>query len=171
MSEPFLGEIRAVGFNFAPLGWALCNGQILPIQQNTALFSLFGTFYGGNGQSTFALPDLQGRAPMGWGNGAGLTPRDLGEAAGSESVVLQPTQIPAHTHTVVAQNSRADRANANGASLAVSADKLYAATNPSALLSPNSLGLVGSSAPHNNMQPFLTLNFIVALQGIFPARP
>ena len=170
MSEPFLGQISIVGFNFAPRGWAQCNGQLIPIQQNTALFALLGTTYGGNGQTTYALPDLRGRAPMSFGNGAGLTPRSLGEATGSESVTLLPTEMPAHTHVVGAQSSRADSGNAAGAQLAAAADAIYSNASPTSTLAPTSVSASGGNFPHNNMQPFLTLNFIIALEGIFPAR-
>jgi microcystin-dependent protein len=170
MSEPFVGQISIGGFNFAPRGWAQCNGQLMPIQQNTALFALLGTTYGGNGQTTYALPDLRGRAPMCFGNGPGLTPRPLGDVTGSESVALLPTEMPTHTHAVSAQSSRADRGNALGAQLAATADAIYSTSVPSSTLAPTSVSASGSGFPHNNMQPFLTLNFIIALEGIFPAR-
>lgn len=137
--DPFLGQISLVGFNYAPRGWAQCNGQIMSIAQNTALFSLLGTTYGGNGQTTFALPDLRGRAPMAFGNGAGLTPRDLGEQGGQEAVTLALPQLPSHSHAVAAQASRADRANANAAQLAAAADATYSITSPSSALAPNSV--------------------------------
>lgn len=170
MTEPFLGEIAIVGFNFAPRGWATCDGQLLPVTQNTALFSLLGVRFGGNGTSTFGLPDLRGRAAMGFGNGAGLTPRTLGESGGSETVTLLSTEVPAHTHTLQAGGAKADRANASGAMLAASADDSYG-TGGSVTLAPTSVSVAGASHPHNNMQPFLTLNFMIALQGIFPPRP
>jgi microcystin-dependent protein len=170
MSEPFLGQISIVGFNFAPRGWAQCNGQLIPIPQNTALFALLGTTYGGNGQTNYALPDLRGRAPMSFGNGVGLTPRSLGEATGAESVTLLPGEMPTHTHVVSAQSSRADRGNALGAQLAATADATYSAAPPSSTLAAGSVTAAGGGFAHNNMQPFLTLNFIIALEGIFPAR-
>jgi microcystin-dependent protein len=142
----------------------------LPIQQNTALFSLLGTTFGGNGQTTFALPDLRGRAPMAFGNGPGLTPRALGETSGQETVSLLPTEMPQHTHGVNASAARADRANAAGAQFAAAADATYATTTPTADLAPTSLSVAGGSTPHGNMQPFLALNMVIALSGIFPAR-
>lgn len=170
MTQPFLGQISIVGYNFAPRGWAQCNGQILPIAQNSALFSLLGTTYGGNGQTTFALPDLRGRSPMAFGLGAGVSPRQLGETSGQETVTLQATQLPQHTHPVNASPARADRANASGAQLADAADAIYASTPPTAELSSASLTATGGSIPHGNMQPYLALNMVIALQGIFPSR-
>ncbi|HEU4612085.1 MAG TPA: tail fiber protein [Kofleriaceae bacterium] len=170
MSQPFLGEIRMFGCNFAPRGWMFCNGQLLPIQQYTAVFALLGTYYGGNGTTNFALPDLRGRAPMAYGNGPGLTPRDLGESSGRENVTLLSTEMPAHTHTMAAQATRADRANASGASLAQSASTFYSAGGAAATLSPATVSLSGGNLPHNNMQPFLAVNFCIAVSGIFPSR-
>lgn len=170
MTEPFLGQITIVGFNFAPRGWAQCGGQILPIQQNTALFSLLGTTFGGNGQTTFALPDLRGRAPMAFGNGPGLSQRPLGDTSGQETVALLSTEMPQHTHVVNASAARADRANAAGAQFAAAADDTYATTTPANDLAPASLTPAGASAPHGNMQPYLALNIVIALQGIFPSR-
>ena len=170
MTEPFLGQISIVGFNFAPRGWALCNGQLISIAQNTALFALLGTTYGGNGQTTYALPDLRGRAPMAFGNGAGLTPRSLGEPSGQEMVTLLATNLPQHAHALNANSARADRANAAGATFGVAADPTYATTAPTSTLAPNAVTQAGGSQPHNNMQPYLALNMIIALQGIFPAR-
>lgn len=170
MTEPFVGQISMVGFNFAPQGWAQCNGQILPIQQNTALFSLLGVWFGGNGTTNFSLPNLQSCVPMGQGNGNGLQQRNIGEPVGVESVTLLTSEMPAHTHAVVAQNLRADRANANGSELAASADVIYANTPPTALLAPTTLVPNGGGQPHSNMQPFLTINFIIALVGVYPAR-
>lgn len=171
MSQPFLGEIRMMANNYAPRSWAYCNGQLLPIAQNSALFSLLGTTFGGNGQTTFALPNLQGRAPMAPGNGPGLTPRTLGEAGGSESVTLLPTQMPAHSHGLAATAAPADRATAQGARLAASADAVYAATPAIGQLAGTSTSTAGGSQPHGNMQPFLAIGFVIALQGIFPSRP
>jgi microcystin-dependent protein len=170
MTEPFVGQISMVAFTFAPQGWAQCNGQILPIQQNTALFSLLGTQFGGNGTNNFALPNLQSCVPMGRGNGSGLQQRTIGEQDGVESVTLLTTEMPAHTHALVAQNLRADRANANGSELAASVDMIYANTSPTATLAPTTLAPNGGNQAHNNMQPFLTINFVIALNGIFPAR-
>jgi microcystin-dependent protein len=175
MADQFLGEIRMVAFDFAPTGWALCNGQILPISQNTALFSLLGTYYGGNGQSNFALPNLQGNAPMNQGNGIGLTPRVLGETGGETLVTLLASQMPAHTHT--AQNGAASNAGAPGPPAVFGGGGrgkalAYApASTPSAVqMSPQALGATGGGGPHNNMPPYLTLNFVIALTGIFPSR-
>lgn len=172
MTAPFVGEIKMFGFNFPPRNYTFCSGQLLPISQNTALFSLLGTTFGGNGTTNFALPNLQGRAPMGFGPGAGpgLSQRDLGEVAGSESVTLLQTEMPAHNHGMSAQNSRADRANASGAALAASADQVYSSSSPSATLHPLEIGFTGGNQPHNNLQPLLTLNFCIALRGVFPAR-
>lgn len=169
MSEPFIGEIRMMGNNYAPRGWAYCNGQLLPIAQNSALFSLLGTTFGGNGQTTFALPNLQGRAAMAPGQGPGLTPRTLGESGGLESVALSPTQMPAHGHGLVASAAPADRATAEGAHLAQSADAVYASTPATAQLASASTSATGGSQPHDNMQPFLAIGFVIALEGIFPS--
>lgn len=171
MSDPFVAEIRIFPFNFPPTGWAFCNGQLMPISQNTALFSLVGTFYGGDGKSTFALPDLQGNAPMQSGQGQGLSDRFLGEASGEESVTLLTSEIPLHNHAANGSDEDDDSllpANHSYGKLSV----VYGPSN-SALgqLAPQSLAVAGGSLPHNNMQPYLTLNFCIALQGIFPARP
>lgn len=171
MTEPFIGEIHMMANNYAPRNYAYCNGQLLPIQQNTALFSLLGTQFGGNGTTTFALPNLQGRAPMAPGAGPGLTPRTIGEAGGSETVALLPTQIPGHSHALAVQSSPADRGNALGARLAQTADNVYAAPVAANQLAPNALAAAGGGQPHNNMQPFLAIGFVIALQGIFPSRP
>lgn len=170
MSEPFIGEIHLMANNYAPRNYAYCNGQLLPIQQNTALFSLLGTQFGGNGTTNFALPNLQGRAAMGSGAGPGLTPRTIGEAGGSETVTLQATQMPAHSHGLMAQSSQADRGNALQARLAQTADALYAAPTAGSPLHPTALNTAGGGQPHNNMQPFLAIGFVIALQGWFPSR-
>ena len=184
MSEPFLGEIRAFGFNFAPRGWAMCNGQILPIAQNTALFSLLGTTYGGNGQTTFALPNLQSRVPLHFGQGPGLSSYDLGEMTGTENTTLLVTQMPMHTHAVVAAVSASDASGtvttAAGNVLAVpnSAGDNYPCYAPAASavspLAPSSLsvqvGVAGGSQPFSVLQPILALNYCIALEGIFPSR-
>lgn len=174
MSNPFLAEIRIFTAGFAPKGWALCDGQLLPISQNTALFSLLGTTYGGNGTSNFALPNMQGCAPMQQGQGPGLTLRDLGETAGEQTVTLLQTEMPAHTHQAQAesdttQNNPAGNAWGTGQK---GFGNVYAAPNPqtNVNMSPFALAIAGGSQPHNNMQPFLGLNFIIALQGVFPAR-
>jgi microcystin-dependent protein len=176
MSEPYIGEIKMAGFNFAPIGYALCNGQILSIAQNTALFSLLGTTFGGNGQTTFALPNLQGRVPMHWGQGAGLTNRVLGETAGSENTTLIVTNIPAHAHTfaVPAVNETGNSNSPDPAhSLAAphSDVGLYSGNNPDNTLRPGNTGLAGGSQPFNNMQPYQVVTFIIALEGVYPSRP
>jgi microcystin-dependent protein len=173
MADQFLGEIRAVGFNFAPFGWALCNGQVLPISQNTALFSLLGTYYGGNGTSNFALPNLQGMAPLDQGNGTGLTPRTIGETAGEAAVTLLLSQIPAHAHT--AMNAAASNAEAptNAVFGGGGRGEEPAYAPPSGSTAPlNALAIsaVGGNQPHNNLPPYLVVNFIIALQGIYPSR-
>lgn len=170
--DPFVAEVRIFAGNFPPRGWASCDGQLLPISQNTALFSLLGTTYGGDGRSTFALPDLAGSAPMQQGNGPGLTPRMLGEMSGSPSVTLIVTEMPAHTHTVMTANDSADTNQSTGNALARStgASVYGPKVGGSANTAPQNIGLTGQSQPHNNMQPFLSLYFIIALQGIFPQR-
>jgi microcystin-dependent protein len=173
MATPFLAEIKMFGGNFAPIGYALCNGQLLAISQNSALFSLLGTTYGGNGQTTFGLPDLRGRVPIHAGSGPGLTPYVLGEIAGTESVTLLQSQMPAHNHLVEA-NSSAGTATAPSTTLVLAAstarDKVYSTAAPNTTLSPAAIGVAGSSQPHNNIQPYLVVNFIIALQGIFPSH-
>jgi microcystin-dependent protein len=175
MSDQFLAEIRIFGFNFAPTGWAMCNGQILPISQNTALFSLLGTTYGGNGQSTFALPNMEGNAPMHPGQGPGLSLHDLGEVGGSETVTLLQSEMPIHPHTLRGNFNTADVFDPSPVrSLARSDPGTLYQSNTSANLTQmafNALTLAGGDLPHNNMMPFLVLNFCIALQGIFPARP
>ena len=171
MADPFVAEIRIFPFNFAPKGWAWCDGQLLPLSQNTALFSLLGTTYGGNGKSNFALPDLQGRAPMHPGQGPGLSLHDLGETGGSETVTLLESEIPAHSHTVKAVDKVADIPSGQGASLASPpAGNPYRAADNLVHLSENALSPTGGDAPHNNLQPFLTFYFCIALQGVFPPR-
>lgn len=164
MSEPFLSEIKIVSFNFPPKGWALCNGQFLPINQNQALFALLGTTYGGNGQTTFALPNLRGRVPIHMGNG-----HALGEAAGSTAVTVNIQQLPTHMHGLQSTSQNGATPNPSNAILA-RVNNLY--TPPSSLttMNPTSVTSVGGSQPHNNMMPYLTLNFIIALQGIFPSQ-
>lgn len=164
------------GGNFAPRGWALCNGQLLPVSQNVALFSILGTTYGGNGTSTFGLPNFQGTVPMHWGTGPGLTPRTLGETGGSEQVSLLSSQMPAHTHLLMANSAGGSATDPNGAVIAGVADpnsgSLFSAFAPTAnvTMSPQALSVAGSSLPHQNMQPFLAVSFIIALVGIFPSR-
>ena len=170
MADPFVAEIRIVSFNFAPKGWAFCNGQLLPISQNTALFSLLGTTYGGNGTSNFALPDIQGKAVMQPGQGPGLALHDLGETSGSTAVTLMPSEIPAHTHSALAASVPGLQTTPANNTLTRPPTGLgYApATAPQGLTAP--LGVTGGSQPHNNMQPYLTMNFIIAMQGVFPPR-
>jgi microcystin-dependent protein len=169
--DPFVAEIRIFPFNFAPKGWAWCNGQLLPISQNTALFSLLGTTYGGDGKSTFALPNLQGSAPMHPGQGPGLSLHDLGEAGGSETVTLLESEIPAHSHAVSASLSDGtDQSPANEKLAGGVGIGQYAAPGALTQLSPNALAPAGGDQPHNNMQPYQTLNFNIALQGVFPPR-
>lgn len=171
MSSPFIAEIRIFGCNFAPTGWAQCNGQILPISQNTALFSLLGTTYGGNGQTTFALPNMQANAPMHPGQGPGLSLHDLGEIGGSEFVTLLESEMAAHPHTLRASLDDADLAiPAPTRSLAKASANLYLAANPNTQMAPQALAPTGGSLPHNNMMPYLVLNFCIALQGVFPPR-
>ncbi|WP_353719383.1 tail fiber protein [Dyadobacter sp. 676] len=169
--DPFVAEIRIFPFNFAPKGWAWCDGQILPLSQNTALFSLLGTTYGGNGKSTFALPDLQGSAPMHPGQGPGLSLHDLGEAGGSETVSLINSEIPFHNHQIRAVAEPADLKTPGGYSLAASTQgKVYASGAPNTQMAPNQIAPAGGSLPHNNMMPYLTVYFCIALQGVFPPR-
>jgi microcystin-dependent protein len=175
MSDQFVAEIRIMPFSFAPTGWAFCDGQLLPISQNTALFALLGTTYGGDGKSTFALPNLQGSAPMQAGQGPGLSLRDLGEQAGESSVTLLGTEMPLHTHAVFGSPSPADTGEAANNVWGVAqnergdVDGYQTASNTTMALT--AFQMAGSSFPHNNMMPFLTLNFVIALQGIFPQRP
>lgn len=172
MADPFVAEIRIFPFNFAPKGWAWCDGQLLPLSQNTALFSLLGTTYGGNGKSNFALPDLQGRAPMQPGQGPGLSLHDLGETGGSETVSLLQSEIPAHFHTLRA--NVVDLADTNvasaSASFALSGGGALYQASPNASASDQALAPGGGDQPHNNMQPYLTCYFAIALQGVFPPR-
>jgi microcystin-dependent protein len=171
MADPFVAEIRIFPFNFAPKGWAWCDGQLLPLSQNTALFSLLGTTYGGDGKSNFALPDLQGRAPMHPGQGPGLSLHDLGETGGTETVTLLESEIPAHQHVLRCSIDDADLAIPTPArTLAKSSAFMYAPGTPNAPLADQALVPAGGDQPHNNMQPYLTLYFNIALQGVFPPR-
>jgi len=173
MADPFVAEIRIFASTFAPTGWALCNGQILPIAQNTALFSLIGTTYGGDGKNNFALPDLQGRAPMQHMQGPGLTERYLGEASGSDKVTLLISEMPAHGHALMASTSPASGRDPTNAPLARSrnGNAYQDVTNQNLVsMNPKTVSQTGASLPHNNMQPYLGLTFIIALQGIFPPR-
>lgn len=172
MSEPFLAEIRIFASNFAPRGWAFCDGQLLPISQNTALFSLIGTTYGGDGRTTTALPNLKGRAPMHPGRGPGLTARRLGQRGGAETITLSEAQMPNHNHKLQARNAPAS-ANAPSTDTSLARSALgfaYNAAAPDVSLDNGALEPKGGSQPHNNMQPFLTINFIIALVGLYPSR-
>lgn len=177
MANPFVAEIRIFPFNFAPKGWAFCDGQLLPLSQNTALFSLLGTTYGGDGKSTFALPNLQGNAPMHPGQGPGLSLHDLGESSGSDTITLLESEIPAHSHAANCLTGTAGDsdtailwAKTVGASRQ-QAPPNYASTGPpSAQMNDRAIGPAGGDQPHNNMQPYLTLNFCIALQGVYPPR-
>jgi microcystin-dependent protein len=173
MADPFVAEIRIFPFGFPPKGWAFCDGQLIPISQNTALFSLLGTTYGGDGKSTFALPDLQGNVPMHPGQGQGLSLRDLGETGGAENITLLVSEIPLHPHTMQAFAAPADlkepqagavlTRNNNGAIFNTTISNFVQ-------MAPQALTPAGGSLPHNNMQPYLTLSFCIALQGVFPPR-
>jgi Microcystin-dependent protein len=175
MSDPFVAEIRIFPFFFAPKGWAFCDGQLMPISQNTALFSLLGTTYGGDGKSTFALPNMQGNAPMQPGQGQGLSLRDLGEMSGVESITLLVSEIPVHTHSMKASVENATQGTLTpNITLASSiSGSLYQDNTNSNLVQMafQALPPAGGGLPHNNMQPYLTLNFCIALQGVFPQRP
>jgi microcystin-dependent protein len=174
MADPFVAEIRVFPFNFRPKGWAWCDGQLMPISQNTALFSLLGTTYGGDGKSTFALPDLRGSAPMHPGQGPGLSLHDLGETGGSETVTLLESEIPAHSHSFNAANFPGDiQAPVPTVSLARSSGgNGYQTTVNSDItqMNPSALAPAGGDQPHNNLMPYLTLSFCIALQGVFPPR-
>jgi microcystin-dependent protein len=172
MADPFVAEIRIFPFNFAPKGWAWCDGQLLPLSQNTALFSLLGTTYGGDGKSNFALPDLEGRAPMHPGQGPGLSLHDLGETGGSETVTLLESEIPAHAHQMMAATDIGDQNSPQGRVLTISNNgPAYAPGNsPPVAMSDSTLAPAGGDQPHNNMMPYLTFYFNIALQGVFPPR-
>ena len=173
--DPYVAEIRIFANNFAPVGWALCNGQTLPISQNTALFSLLGTQYGGNGQTTFGLPNLQGRVAMGKGQGPGLSSRVIGELTGNENQTLISAEVPAHNHLIQCSTSAGtDPGPGGNIAAAAGSERSLAAYNDSGvagiILHPAAISSVGSGAPHNNMAPYLVLNVCIALQGVFPAR-
>ncbi len=173
MSDPFVAEIRIFPFNFPPKGWAFCDGQILPISQNTALFSLLGTTYGGDGRSNFALPNLQGCLPLhvGSGPGPGLSVYDLGETTGTETVTLLPSEMPVHSHPLNAQTVDQGDNRIPGPALNLANEQIYtSATSPQVAMGSGTIGPSGGNLPHNNLMPYLTLNFCVALQGIFPPR-
>lgn len=175
MSEPFIGEIKIVGFNFAPRNWAHCDGQLLPISQHTALFSLFGTYYGGDGRTTFGLPELRGRFPMHQGAGPGLTTRSMGQKSGSENVTMTLGQMPSHSHTgtVVSSTDEGDRTDPAGAFPARPEDPVqpYGGTSGGTMAAGGvQIGNAGGSQAAPNMPPFIVLNFVVALYGLFPSR-
>lgn len=172
MSEPFIGEIRVFGFNFAPRGWALCDGALQPLAQNTALFSLLGTTYGGDGRTTFGLPDLRGRMGLGFGQGPGLTHREQGEILGAATHTLATAEVPAHGHSLNAVASASTGTPGPTVALATTANGAPAYRTPGATvaLAAASLNAVGGAQPHENRQPYLGLNFCIALQGVFPPR-
>jgi len=175
MSDPFVAEIRIVGFNFAPVGWAQCNGQLLPISQNTALFSLLGTFYGGDGKSTFALPNLEGCGPIMWGQGQGLSLYDLGQSSGSEFITLLQSEMPVHNHNTMA--ATVFDADQNMPDPQVIFGKAFnglayapGGTGATVQMNSQTAAISGGSLPHNNMMPYLVLNCVIAMQGVFPPR-
>lgn len=173
MSDPYVGEIRAFGFNFVPQGWAPCNGQLLPISQNTALFALLGTTYGGDGKVTFALPNLQARAPLHFGQGPGLTERVQGESGGATAVTLLPAEMAAHTHTANADGSSAGVANPENTVWGGGGrgrPPAYSTDAPNVAMSAQALAPAGGSQSHNNLPPYQVVIFCIALQGIFPPR-
>ena len=175
MADQFVAEIRIFAGNFAPKGWAFCNGQVMPISQNTALFSLIGTYYGGNGTSNFALPNLQTSVPIGVGQGPGLTPRDQGETGGEPAVTLLSSQLPVHSHPALASSAGGQNTPAGNAwgesKLGKTPLNNYAPNGVDNVpMNPSALSVTGGNQPHNNMPPYLCLNFIIALQGIFPSR-
>ena len=171
MADPFVSEIRIFGFNFPPKGWAQCAGQLLPISQNTALFALLGTYYGGDGKSTFALPNLQGSVAVAQGQGQGLSNYDLGQTGGVETVTLLQSEIPVHNHLMTVSGDVATERQPQGQNFAQGVGVNYWDTqNPTVTLNPQALTVSGGSLPHNNMQPYLTMNVCIAMQGVFPAR-
>jgi len=172
MSSPFVGQLSCVGFNFPPSGWAFADGQLLPLSQNTALFSLLGTYYGGDGRSTFALPNLQGAVPLSFGQLLGGSYYDIGQSSGSDTVTLLQSETPPHSHTFSAKSTLPIPTVPTGNSLAdAESGNIYSAsTTPLSQLSGNAVSTFGSSQPHNNLMPYLTLNWIIALQGVYPPR-
>ena len=173
MLEPFLGMIALFGFNFAPKDWALCNGQLMSISQNSALFALLGTMYGGDGVTTFALPNLQGRVPLGMGNGPGLTPRTQGEMSGTENVTLLSTQMPQHNHFMTASGDAPTVTSPSDGSLGTAArgsSAIYVSGATTPVNMASSTSMTGGNQPHSNMQPYIAMNYCIALTGVFPQR-
>lgn len=176
MSEPFIGEIRVFGFDFAPRGWAFCDGQLLPVGQYTALYSILGTTYGGDGRTSFALPNLHGRAPMMYGRGPGLTARREGEVGGVSHVTLTHAEMPSHTHTMLVSTAPARSGEPKDQYLGTARGALpyvevAGGTEPDTVMAADALAPAGGSLPHNNLQPYLVLNYCIALEGLFPPRP
>ena len=169
MGDPFIGDIRMFGGNFAPRGYALCDGQLLSISQNDALFSLFGTIYGGDGRTSFGLPDLRGRVPIHKGSGPGLSPRTIGRKLGAENVTLTVNELPSHGHPLTASQSAANSADPVGHTLAVAEGDVYNGEDADSIMGFESIGVVGGDQRHTNLQPFQVINFIVALQGVYPS--
>jgi microcystin-dependent protein len=172
MSEPFIGEVSMIGFDFAPRGWAFCDGQLLPIAQYTALYSLLGTTYGGDGRTTFALPDLRGRTPIHPGRGPGLSDRRLGQQVGSETVTVTTAQIPSHTHTLKASSQRQNTSDPSNNVLAQQPVEFYDTPQPNdeRAMHAGSIANTGGGQAHTNRQPYQAVRFIIALQGLFPSR-
>lgn len=170
MAEYFTGKIIMVGFNFAPIGWAFCNGQLLSIEQNDALYTLLGTTYGGDGQTTFALPDMRGRVPYHQGTGPGLSTYSLGQRGGSEEVTLTSAELPAHTHTANSNPADGGQVSPTNNFWGGASSNIYSTTPPAVAMNPLAVGLSGGNQPHENMPPFLCVNFIINLEGIYPAQ-
>jgi len=168
--EGFIGEIRMFAGNFAPRGWAFCEGQLLPINQNTALYSILGTTYGGDGQTNFALPDLRGRTPIGVGHGPGLSPYSLGQKGGNETTTLSVDQIPAHNHLANA-SSEAGNTRSPADTVWARGKKFYSTQAPNTTMSATAISSTGGSQPHTNIQPYLAIHYIICIQGIYPSRP
>jgi microcystin-dependent protein len=172
MADQFLAEIRMFPFNFAPTGWAFCDGQVMSISQNTALFALLGTTYGGDGKTTFALPNLQGSSPLQQGQGQGLGNYLLGQKDGQSTVILTASEIPFHNHTLGVGNNISETNSPQDMLMArPDSGAVYATSSPDRMMNPSTMSVTGGSLPHNNMQPYLTVNFCIALQGVFPPRP
>jgi microcystin-dependent protein len=170
MSSPFIGEIRMFGGNFAPAGWAFCSGQLMPISENDTLFTLIGTTYGGDGQQTFGLPDLQGRLPMHMGTGSGLSARTIGENGGVESVTLTTQQIPIHNHTPLAVAGSGNQTTPQNGVWAGAAVSRYSSSAPNLAMNPSLVNAAGGSQPHDNLMPYLAISFIISLFGVFPSQ-